>query len=328
LFALPNLLGVLVFTFILARALPGDPATFLAGPSADPAAIEEIRRNLGLDKSVIEQFLLYIRDIARGDWGISWTTGQPITYEILTRLPASLELTILGLFIAVAVAIPLGIASALHPGSMIDNFCRLLSTLGVSMPTFFSGLLLVYVFYYLLGLSPAPLGRLPAFALSPENITGAYLLDSLLTADFETFRAALAQILLPAFTLAIFAMAPLARMARASMLAVLTADFIRTAKASSLPRRKIIINYALRNALAPLLTTLGMVFSFTLGANVLVEKVFSWPGIGSFALEALIISDYAAVQGFVLTMGILYVLVNLIIDVAQVLGDPRIRVDV
>ncbi|MDR2573169.1 MAG: ABC transporter permease [Desulfovibrio sp.] len=325
LFALPNLLGVLVFTFILARALPGDPAAFLAGPSADPAAIEEIRRGLGLDKSLIEQFIFYIRDMAHGDWGTSWTTGQPVTYEILTRLPASLELTFLGLFMAVAAAVPLGIASALRPGSPVDNLCRLLSTLGVSMPTFFSGLMLVYIFYYLLGLSPAPLGRLPAFAPNPADVTGFYLLDSLLATDFETFKAAFTQILLPALTLALFAMAPLARMTRASMLSVLSADFIRTARAVNLPRRKIIISYALRNALAPVLTTLGMVFSFTLGANVLVEKVFSWPGIGSFALEALIISDYAAVQGFVLVMGILYVLVNLAVDLLQILGDPRIR---
>ncbi|MDR2054994.1 MAG: ABC transporter permease [Desulfovibrio sp.] len=325
--ALPNLAGVLLFTFVLARALPGDPASYLAGPAADPAAIEEIRRNLGLDRSVPEQLLLYVRDIARGDWGTSWATGQPITTEIITRLPASLELTIFGLLLATLFALPMGIISAIRPGAAIDHFCRVLATLGVSLPTFFTGLLLLYVFYYLLGWAPMPMGRLPAFALSPEPLTGFYLLDSLFAADGETFCAALSQLVLPGLTLAIFATAPLARMTRAAMLAVLSSDFIRTARAFNLPDRQIVFGYAFRNAMGPVLTTLGMVFSFTLGANVLVEKVFSWPGIGSFALEALLISDYAAVQGFVLTMGMLYVLVNLAIDVILVISDPRIRMD-
>ncbi|MDO5537264.1 MAG: ABC transporter permease [Desulfovibrionaceae bacterium] len=323
--AVPNLAGVLIITFLLARALPGDPAAYLAGPSASMDAIEQIRQNLGLDKSLLEQFLLYLSDIIHGDWGTSWATGLPVTQEIFTRLPASIELTLAGLFFAIVVALPMGIASATRPNSPADHVCRVISTLGVSLPTFFTGLLLVFIFYYLLDWAPAPMGRLPLVAIEPDTVTGFFLIDSLIAGDFETFKAAAAQISLPALTLGIFALAPLARMTRAAMLQVLSADFIRTARASGLPRWKILMIYAFRNAGGPLFTTLGMVFSFTLGANVLVEKVFSWPGIGSFALEALLISDYAAVQGFVLTMGVLYVFVNLFIDVLQVINDPRMR---
>jgi peptide/nickel transport system permease protein len=201
------------------------------------------------------------------------------------------------------------------------------ATAGVSLPVFFTGLLLVYVFYFILGWAPAPLGRLDVFASEPARITGLYLVDSLLARDGETFRAALAQIALPAITLAIFSLAPITRMTRASMLAVLGADFVRTARAIGLSSRKVIGTYAFRNAMLPVVTTLGMVFSFLLGANVLVEKVFAWPGVGSYAVEALIASDYAPIQGFVLTMAILYVALNLMIDVLYGVIDPRVRLE-
>ncbi|MCB1545417.1 MAG: ABC transporter permease, partial [Rhodoblastus sp.] len=180
---------------------------------------------------------------------------------------------------------------------------------------------------FLLGWAPAPLGRLDVFASAPPTVTGFYLVDSLIVRDFETFRAALAQLALPAITLAVFSLAPIARITRASMLAVLGSEFIRTARAAGLEPSTIVIRYALRNALLPIVTTLGMVFSFLLGANVLVEKVFAWPGIGSYAVEALIASDYAPVQGFVLAMAILYVFLNLCIDLLYGVIDPRVRIE-
>jgi peptide/nickel transport system permease protein len=212
-------------------------------------------------------------------------------------------------------------------GSAIDHLCRIVATAGVSLPVFFTGLLLIYAFYYLLGWAPAPLGRLDVFSSAPNQITGFYLIDSLLARDLETFRAALAQLALPAISLGIFSLAPIARMTRASMLAILSSDFVRTARASGLTPRTVIVTYAFRNAMLPVITTLGMVFSFLLGANVLVEKVFAWPGVGSYAVEALIASDYAPVQGFVLAMAILYVLLNLAIDIAYGLIDPRVRLE-
>jgi ABC-type dipeptide/oligopeptide/nickel transport system permease component len=324
--ALPSIAGVIVVTFLLTRALPGDPAVYFAGPAASQQAIEEIRHKLGFDRSLPVQFVGYLHDLVRGDLGNSLSTGQPVATELLTRLPASAELTFLALFLSVSIAVPLGIAAATRPGSWVDHTCRIITTAGVSLPVFFTGLLLVYVFYYLIGWAPAPLGRLDIYSSAPPFHTGFYLIDSLIAGDFETFRASLAQIILPALTMAIFSLAPLARVTRASMLAALGSDFVRTARASGLSRGRIVYIYAFRNAVLPVITTLGMVFSFLLGANVLVEKVFAWPGIGSYAIEALIASDYAPVQGFVLTMAMLYVLLNIGIDLIYGLVDPRVRV--
>jgi peptide/nickel transport system permease protein len=323
----PNLIGVVIITFLLTRALPGDPAAYFAGPAADKQAIEQIRVKLGLDKPLIVQFGGYVADLGHLNLGTSLTTGQPVLTELKNRLPASAELTLFGLILSMAIAVPLGILAAVKQGSWIDHTCRVVATAGVSLPVFFTGLLLVYVFYFLLGWSPAPLGRLDVFFSPPPQITGFYLVDSLLNRDLPTFRAALSQLLLPGLTLCVFSLAPIARMTRASMLAVLASDFVRTARASGLDNRTVILTYAFRNAMLPVVTTLGMVFSFLLGANVLVEKVFAWPGIGSYAVEALISSDFAPVQGFVLTMAILYVVLNLIIDVLYGVIDPRVRLE-
>jgi len=325
--AIPSLVGVIVISFLLTRVLPGDTASYFAGPAATPQAIAEVRKQLGLDKSLPEQFARYVVDLAHGDLGNSLTTGQPVVTEIANRLPASGELTLLGLLFALGIAVPLGILAAIREGSWIDHLCRVIVTTGVSLPVFFTGLLLVYLFYFRLGWSPAPLGRLDVFYSAPPQVTGFYLIDSLIARDFETFRAALAQLILPAATLAIFSLAPLARITRGSMLAVMGSDFVRTARASGLTPKTVILTYAFRNARLPVITTLGMVFSFLLGANVLVEKVFAWPGIGSYAVEALIASDYAPVQGFVLAMAILYVALNLMIDLLYGVIDPRVRLE-
>jgi dipeptide transport system permease protein len=327
LMAVPSLVGVVIVTFLLTRALPGDPAAYFAGPAATKEAIEQIRVNLGLDKPLIVQFGHYVGDLTRGDLGNSLTTGQPVGKEIRERLPASAELTLLGLILSVSIAVPLGILAATRPGSLIDHACRVLATAGVSLPVFFTGLILVYVFYYLLGWAPAPLGRLDVFYSPPPQVTGFYLIDSAIAGDGELFVASLKQLILPAATLGIFSLAPIARMTRASMLAVLASDFVRTARASGLAPYTVIVTYAFRNAMIPVVTTLGMVFSFLLGANVLVEKVFAWPGIGSFAVEALIASDFAPVQGFVLTMAVMYVALNLLIDILYGLIDPRVRIE-
>jgi peptide/nickel transport system permease protein len=325
--AIPSLIGVVIVTFLLTRALPGDPAAYFAGPAATPQAIQEIRVKLGLDRPLIVQFGHYVDDLAHGNLGTSLTTGQPVASELRNRLPASAELTLLGLIVSIIIAVPLGILAATKPNSLLDHACRIVATAGVSLPVFFTGLILVYVFYYQLGWAPAPLGRLDVFFTEPPHVTGFYLIDSLTARDPETFMAALKQLILPALTLAIFSLAPIARMTRASMLAVLSSDFVRTARASGLSAYTVIITYAFRNAMLPVITTLGMVFSFLLGANVLVEKVFAWPGIGSYAVEALLASDFAPVQGFVLTMAVMYVAINLMIDVLYGVIDPRVRLD-
>jgi len=324
---IPTLIGVVIVTFLLTRVLPGDPAVYFAGPAATPQSIADIRKSLGLDKPLPEQFLHYVDDLAHGNLGNSLATGRPVATEIVSRLPASAELTLFGLIIAIVIAIPLGILAAVKQGSWIDHTCRIVATAGVSLPVFFTGLLLVYVFYFRLGWAPAPLGRLDVFFSEPPQVTGFYLIDSLIAGDFQVFRAAFTQLILPGATLAIFSLAPITRMTRAAMLEVLASDYVRTARASGLSSYTVIVTYAFRNAMLPVITTLGMVFSFLLGANVLVEKVFAWPGIGSFAVEALIASDFAPVQGFVLTMAVLYVALNLLIDILYGVVDPRVRLE-
>jgi peptide/nickel transport system permease protein len=311
--AIPNLIAVVLVTFLLMRALPGDPAAFFAGNAASQEAVEQIRAKLGLDQPLATQFMRYLGDLVRGNLGESLTTGQPVAVELVQRLPASIELTLCALIFALVIAIPMGVAAAARPGSAIDQACRLITTAGVSLPTFFTGLLLAYVFYFLLGWAPSPLGRLDPGYPPPPSLTGMYLLDTLALGDLETFGAAARQLMLPAITMGLFVLAPLARMTRASMLSVLSSDFVRTARASGLAPGTVLLTYALRNALLPIVTTLGMVFSFLLGSNVLVEKVFAWPGIGSYAIESLTAADYAPIQGFVLVMGVLYVLLNLLI---------------
>src|SRR6201994_3952299 len=326
-FAIPSLIGVVIVTFLLTRALPGDPAAYFAGPAATKEAIEQIRKKLGFERPVIERLARYSNDLAHGDLGNSLTTGQPVAAEIRNRLPASAELTLIGLLISIAIALPLGILAATRQGAGVDHLCRVVTPAGVSLPVFFTGLVLVYFFYFRLGWAPAPLGRLDVFYSAPPSVTGFYLIDALIARDFETFRSALSQVILPAVTLAVFSLAPIARMTRASMLAVLSSDFVRTARASGLSPSTVIVTYAFRNAMLPVITTLGMVFSFLLGANVLVEKVFAWPGIGSYAVEALLQSDFAPVQGFVLTMAVLYVALNLVIDILYGVIDPRVRLE-
>ena len=324
--ALPNLAGVVVITFILTRALPGDPAAYFAGAAATQEAIAQVRSQLGLDKPLLEQFFLYVAGLARGDMGLSLTTGQPVAQELIARLPASLELVFLSLLLACAIALPLGVLAATRPGSWIDQLCRIVTTAGVSLPTFFTGLLLAYVFYFLLGWAPSPMGRLDPMFSPPATVTGLYLVDAALAGDPAMWWASLKQLILPVLTMAIFVLAPIARMTRASMLSVLSADFIRTARASGLSSTTVLVTYALRNALLPVVTTLGMVFGFMLGSSVIVEKVFGWPGVGSYAIDALTASDYAPVQGFVLAMGVLFVLLNLFVDLLYGLIDPRVSV--
>lgn len=322
--AIPTLFGVLLATFLLTRVLPGDPAVFFASnPSMTNADIDALRQSLGLDQSLFQQFLLYLKSMAQGDLGQSFSTGLPVLTEITNRLPASAELTVMAFLMAVSVSIPLGMLAALRQGSLWDHGARLLATLGVSMPTFVTGILLIYIFYFLVGIAPEPIGRIDPFLFEPDRITGFLTIDALFAGDMEVFWAALKQMLLPAVTMALFAVAPLTRMTRASMLEAMGSEFIRTARASGLSKRKIVMTYAFRNAMLPLITTMGMTLSYMLGANVLVERVFAWPGIGSFAMDSIINLDYAPLQGFMLVMALIFILINLATDVLSAIIDPR-----
>ncbi|GBQ29647.1 ABC transporter permease [Gluconacetobacter azotocaptans] len=326
--SLPALLGVIVFTFILMRVLPGDPAVYFAsGPNAGQAEIDGLRHKMGLDRPMPIQLAHYVAGIVTGDLGNSLTTGQPVMHDIRARLPASLELTLTALGLSLLLSLPLGIVSAWYANSRWDQCIRTLCTICFCIPPFVSAIFLIYVFYYIFGLVPDPTGRINIFTPLPHDITGFLLVDFLLTGDPAGWREAAGQLLLPAVTMALFVLSPLTRMTRASLLTVMNSDFIRTARAMGLPTWRIVTVYALRNALSPILTTVGIVFSTMLGANVLVEKVFSWPGVASYALDALVASDYAPVQGFILLMAILFIMVNLLVDILQGLVDPRVSME-
>jgi peptide/nickel transport system permease protein len=321
----PALFGVVAVSFALTRLLPGDPAVYFAGAAPTPEAIADLRRTLLLDRPLPQQFAAYLGDLLHGNLGRSLVTGQPVLQDLSTRFPATLELTLTAIALALLIAVPLGVAGAMRKGSGIDHTARMVSTTALSLPSFVTGLLLVFVFYYLMGIAPAPLGRLAPMSFPPPERSGFMVLDAALARDWATSRDAAAHLLLPALALAIAGVGPLTRVTRSAMLAVLSSDFIRAARAYDLPRWKLIFAYALRNAMLPVLTTAGVVFSFLISANVVVEKVFSWPGIGSYALEALVASDYAAVQGFVLAVATLYVLINIAIDILYGIVDVRVR---
>ena len=325
--ALPNLLGVVVLIFVLTRMLPGDPAAYFAGPAATAQSIEEVRKQLGLDRSIAEQFLAYLGDLVTGDLGKSLTSGQPVLDDLIARVPASLELTFLALVLASVLGILLGVGAAVRPGGVWDRLCSVVSIIGQAVPTFFLGLLLVFIFYYELGWAPAPLGRLDILYPTPNDHTGFWIIDTLIEGEFDTLAGVLRQLALPVITLAMFGIGPVARMTRASMIEVLNSDFIRTARAAGLPPGKVLWTYAFRSIAVPVLNTVGMVLSFLLGANVLVEKVFGWPGIGAYAIESVLASDFAPIQGFVLLMAILYVAINLAIDMIALSLDPRVKFD-
>lgn len=323
--ALPSVAGIIVLTFCLTRLLPGDPAAYFAGPAATPASIEEVRRQLGLDRSLPVQFVDYVRDLVHLDLGRSLTSGQTVVDDLTARLPATLELTLAALLLAALFGIALGFGAALRPGGWPDRLCSVVTVLGQALPTFFLGLMLVYLFYYLLGWAPAPMGRLEIFISPPPVVTGFLTFDSLIAGHADAFRGAVAQLVLPVLTLALFGIGPIARMTRASLIEVFSSDYIRTVRAYGLSSRKVLWTYAFLPAAVPILNTTGMVLSFLLGANVLVEKVFGWPGVGAYAIEALLVSDYAPVQGFVLLMAVMYVVINLVIDLIAGLIDPRVR---
>lgn len=325
LLVLPALFGVTLITFALTYLLPGNPALVKAGPLATPEHLAEMERKMGLDQPVHIQYWRYLRGLFRGDLGESATTGRPVLEDFLQRVPATLELTLASLLIAVAIGVPLGVFSAVHRDTAVDHLSRLVGVSGVAMPTFWTGLLLLFVFFYLLGVAPPPLGRLSPGVTAPSRITGLHVLDSLLTGNGRALTSSLHQLMLPAATLGFAVMAPLTRMVRATMLEILESDFIRAAWAAGVPRRRIIYGDALRNALIPVITLVGIIFGFLMAGNVVVEMVFAWPGIGNYAVTSLMSKDSGPIQSFVLFVAVVYVLVNLTVDLIYGVVDPRIR---
>lgn len=328
LMAMPILFGVVVVTFVLIRALPGDPAVvYASGPNAGPQEIEAVREAMGLNKSLPEQFLFYLSGIASFNFGNSMVTGQPVLSDFMERIPATLELAVFAFFLSLVISLPLGILSAVYRNSWIDQVARVVTSISAAMPGFFFGLLLIFVFYFLMGIAPEPIGRLSGWSIAPPTVTGFMTIDALLEGDREIFFEALGKMLLPAASMAIFAVAPLMRMMRSGMIEALDSDYIRAARAFGLSRTRVLLRYALPNAMLPVLATMGMVLSTMLGANIMIEKLFAWPGIGSYSINALVGVDYAPVQAFVLIVAVMFVILTMVIDIVSALIDPRYKLN-
>ncbi len=321
---IPTLLGVSIFCFTLIRVLPGNPVYMIVGPYATQEEIARVKADLGLEKPIHEQYLIYLNDVLHGDLGYSWHTSQPVAKDLVQRFPLSLELSTLSLIITLAVAIPLGVVSAVNRGSWIDHIARVVAVAGVSMPLFWSGLILSYVFFFRLHWAPAPMGVLDPMMQAPPRVTGMILADSLIAGRWDALRSALAHLALPAITLAFSMIGSVTRMTRSSMAEVLHSDFVRTATAFGLPRRTVIYRDALQNALLPVVTMVGVLYGFALGGTVLVEMIFGLAGMGNYSFGSIMNMDYAGVEGVVLMVAVIFVVVNLLVDILYAIIDPRI----
>lgn len=322
--SLPLVVAVVFVAFMLVRIGGSDPVALLAGPTASTQELASIRAGLGLDRSLIEQFGIYMGKAVRGDLGESWLSNKQVIDEIRSRAPVTLELLLWGVGIGALVGIPLGARAAARRGSTFDQVVRAVSLAGFSIPTYWLGLIAILVFFYYLNLAPAPMGRLDPALEAPAPIIGSYLIDALLRGQWEVARSALTHLLLPMLTIAVVACAPIMKQSRAIASELVDSEFIRFARSSGLGERRI-HRMVLRNSLVPVLTFLGTEIVGLLGTSSLIELIFSWGGIGQWGLQSILNGDFAAIQGYVLFAALLSVVVFIIIDAANYLLEPRGR---
>ena len=320
---MPVLFVVLVIVFSLVRFIPGDPAVTLLGPGATESQVAALRAQLNLDAPLLQQFLEYLTGLIQGDMGRSLKSGKPVADEILARLPATLEISVFAVLIAIVVGIPIGILSATRPNSGFDHLVRVVSLVGVSIPAFLLALLLQLIFATWLGLLPVS-GRMSAY-LFVEPVTGFALIDAWLSGESGAIRSVLVHLVLPTSVLAAFLAATLGRFVRTTMLEVMTEDYIRTARAKGLTWRTVVYGHALRNSLLPAITVVGLKFAEMLGGAILTETIFAWPGIGRFMFEAIRNRDYPVIQGTTLVFALLFMLTSVVVDIIHAMLDPRVR---
>jgi peptide/nickel transport system permease protein len=322
---LPVVLGITLLVFAFLHLIPGDPAITMLGDRATPQQVEALRERMGLNQPLPLQYFKFLWDLIRLDFGTSIITGVPIAEEIRIRWPATFELSVAAMLVASILGIPAGVLAAVRKNSFVDNLTMSGSLLGVSLPVYWLGLLLIYFFAVNLNWLP-PSGRLSIDAgFSFKAITGFYVLDALLQLDFKALQDVLVHLILPALTLGTIPLAILARITRSAMLEVLSQDYIRTARAKGLLERWVIFKHALKNALLPVVTIIGLQFGTLLGGAILTETIFSWPGIGSWIYEGILNRDYPVVQGGVVFVAVAFVLINLIVDLSYAFLDPRIQ---
>lgn len=322
---IPTVIGVSILVFLLVRIIPGDPVQVMLGEKATEAARQALIERMGLDQPLYVQYWQWFTNALRGDLGISIQSLSPVTEEIVRRLPATFELAGVATLIAAVVGIAAGVTAATHHNTRLDNAIVSLSLVGVSIPVFWLGIMFIFLFAAVLGIFPVS-GRI-SMGASPETITGFYAIDSLLTGDFRAFRDSLHHLVLPSVSLATIPLALIVRVTRSSMLDVLGEDYVRTAKAKGLKRRTVIYKHALRNALIPVITVIGLQVGRLLAGAILTETVFSWPGTGRLLVQAIYNRDYPLVQGIVLVLAMAFIVVNIIVDMLYARVDPRIRLE-
>jgi len=320
-----TVVGLVLVTFLVVRVLPGDAAAARLGPEASQADIETLRTQLGLDDPLPRQLLDYTTGLLHGDLGPAVSTGRPVSEELLDRLPATIELAIAGLVIALLLGFPLGLLAAARPGRFADVVARVFAVLGSSMAPIWLGLLLIFGLYSTWQLLPGPVGRLPIGTPPPPEVTGLYVVDSLLAGDLALAGQSIQFLVLPALTLGLGASAAVLKMVRSAVLQTADSGFVRTARAYGVPGREVLLRDQLRNAMLQVLTAIGLVFGFLLGGNIIVERLFNWPGMGRVAYDALGSNDLGLLQGYALIIGTLYILLNLVVDLVYGLIDPRVR---
>lgn len=318
------MIGVTLVVFMVSRIVPGDPALLFAGEGATLEDIENLRHQWGMDRPIHIQYLTYLKNLLRGDLGKSIFTARPVLSDLKQYFPATFELTILSLFLATLFGIYSGILSANHKDKAVDHANRIFSLLGLSMPIFWLGLLLLLVIHYHFGLLFAG-GRLSATLLPPKAITGLYTVDSLVTGNWIVFKDSLLHLILPSICLAMSVVGRISRMTRSSILNVIHENYVRTAKSKGLPQDIINRRYILRNALLPIITLIGITFGRLLSGVVITEMIFSWPGLGRYAVESTMCHDFVPLMGFSVLIAFLYGIVNLIVDILYSVFDPRVE---
>ena len=321
-----TIFGLSLIVFVISRVAPGDPAKLAAGPDATEEMVDVIRQEFGLDKPVPAQYILYMKGLLRGDFGKSIRTHQRVWDDIRNYLPATLELVFVSIAFSVLVGILFGVLSSVYRDTWIDHSSRFFSVAGVAVPMFWMGIMLQLLLAAKFHLLPLG-GRLDTMVVPPAPITRFFLIDSLLTADWKAFANAVSHIILPAFVLSFPALASITRINRAEMIEVLHKDFILNEKAQGISNRLIVWKYTLKNALIPTLTMIGLRYGWMLGGTVLVETVFDWPGIGQYAVSAAVYSDFQAVMGVTIVLGLNFMIANLLVDLGYGLLDPRVRYD-
>jgi ABC-type dipeptide/oligopeptide/nickel transport system permease component len=324
LFLAPQMIGIILIGFILIKAVPGDPATLMLGPMASADSIAKLRTDLGLDKPIPAQFVIYLQKLVHGDFGTSWQTTQPVLDDLKIRFPATLELVTFGLLLALLVGIPLGILSAIGKRALAGKIGVVYGLVAGAVPDFWLALVLVLVFYSQLHWVSSPIGRVDISVIPPNTITGFYTIDSLLTGNWEALMSALQHLALPVLTLGLINAGPILKMTQSTMDRMLQADFIQYERLCGLPKQ-LIVRHAFRNALPSIITIISVLYGYLIGGTVLVEIVFSWGGAGQYAVQGVLNSDFNPVLGFVIFSALFSLVIYFLVDLAYLAIDPRIR---